>query len=64
MLTRLVIDEALRTTAPWIVQKLIHAVAVNLSPLDLLDPQLPNFVKERLAAHCLTGDRLILEINE
>ena len=63
-LTRYVINEALRVTGPWMRDELIDAVAINLSPIDLLDRELPAFVRERLASHAVTGRSLVFEITE
>jgi diguanylate cyclase (GGDEF)-like protein len=63
-LTRYVVDEALRQAGPWIGRGLIRAIAVNLSPLDLLDPELPSYVQERLRAHRVERGCLVLEVTE
>jgi len=63
-LTRYVIDEALRITAPWMRAGLIHGVAVNLSPVDLLDGALAGYIDDCLAAHGVHGEALILEVTE
>lgn len=63
-ITRFVIDEALRQTAPWIRQDIIHGVAINLSPIDLLDSDLPAYVQERLQIHDIDPKNLVLEVTE
>ncbi len=63
-LTRYVIIEALRVTGPWMRRQLIEAVAINLSPLDLLDRELPAFVREQLESHAVSGRSLVFEITE
>jgi diguanylate cyclase (GGDEF)-like protein len=64
LVTRYVIDEALRQSSPWMQQGLIQGVAINLSPLDLLDRALPGYVQERLSAHGVDAMRLVLEVTE
>jgi diguanylate cyclase (GGDEF)-like protein len=63
-LTRHVVDEALRLAGPWLERGMIRAIAVNLSPLDLLDEDLPRFVQERLQAHGVPRGALVLEVTE
>ncbi|MEO6155970.1 MAG: EAL domain-containing protein [Thermomonas sp.] len=63
-LTRYVIDEALRVAGSWMREHLIDSVAINLSAIDLLDQELPAFVRDRLAAHGVVGQHLVFEITE
>jgi len=63
-LTRFVIEHSLGQCAPWIRSGLIRGVAVNLSPVDLLDDTLPAFVHECLGVIGLDGEHLMLEITE
>jgi diguanylate cyclase (GGDEF)-like protein len=63
-LTRYVIDEALGVAGSWMREQLIDGVAINLSAIDLLDKELPAFVRERLAAHGVDGQQLVFEITE
>lgn len=63
-LTRFVLEQAIAQAAPWVREGLIQAVAVNLSPMDLRDAALPEFVEAMLAAHGMEGRSLILEVTE
>ncbi|MDR6992289.1 EAL domain-containing protein [Luteimonas sp. 3794] len=63
-ITRHVIDEALRQAAPWIADGLIEGVAVNLSPMDLVDGDLTDYVAQRLRAHDVPSRSLVLEVTE
>ena len=63
-ITRHVVDEALRQAAPWIADGLIEGVAVNLSPMDLVDGDLPDYVAQRLQAHGVPSRSLVLEVTE
>lgn len=63
-ITRHVVDDALRQAAPWIAGGLIEGIAVNLSPMDLVDDDLPDYVAQRLQAHCVPPERLVLEVTE
>lgn len=63
-ITHHVVDEALRQAAPWIADGLIEGVAVNLSPMDLVDGELPDYVDQRLQAHGVPSSSLVLEVTE
>ncbi len=63
-LTRYVLDEALRTNAAWRAQGLDLGLAINLSAMDLMDADLPDFVQQRLAAHGVPAASVILEVTE
>lgn len=63
-LTQYVIDEALRQAHLWSRQGLSIAVAVNLSPRSLLDPQLPDQVAELLRERNVPPSSLTLELTE
>ena len=56
-----VIDEACRATATWPEP---ITVALNISPKQIVQPNLPNIVSEALARHKLAGNRLELEVTE
>ena len=56
-----VIDEACRATATWPEP---ITVALNISPKQIIQPNLPNVVSEALARHKLAGNRLELEVTE
>jgi len=56
-----VIDEACRAAATW--PDPIN-VALNISPKQMIQPNLPNVVSEALARHKLAGNRIELEVTE
>jgi diguanylate cyclase (GGDEF)-like protein/PAS domain S-box-containing protein len=56
-----VIDEACRATATWPEP---ITVALNISPKQIVRPNLPNVVSEALARYKLPGNRLELEVTE
>jgi diguanylate cyclase (GGDEF)-like protein len=56
-----VIDEACRATATWPEP---ITVALNISPKQIVQPNLPNLVSEALARHRLAGNRIELEVTE
>jgi len=56
-----VIDEAARAAATWPDP---IAVALNISPKQIIQPNLPNVVSEALGRHKLAGNRLELEVTE
>ncbi len=62
--TRHVLDLALEIVADWAARGVSLPVTVNLCARCTLDPQLPPMVADRLAAHGVPADRLILEITE
>jgi diguanylate cyclase (GGDEF)-like protein/PAS domain S-box-containing protein len=63
-LTRYVIDEALRQCRAWLDDGLRLAVAVNLSPANLVDSELPTHVAGLLERWNVEPDLLELEITE
>ncbi|WAT13770.1 putative bifunctional diguanylate cyclase/phosphodiesterase [Xanthomonas fragariae] len=63
-LTRFVLDEALRCQAQWRKQGLELGMAINLSALDLSDPGLPDFVRDRLEQHAVPAQSITLELTE
>jgi diguanylate cyclase (GGDEF)-like protein len=62
--TRYVIDEALACNARWRSQGLDLGMAINLSVLNLMDAQLPDFVERSLQRHNVPPHRVILEVTE
>ena len=63
-LTRWVLDEALGQCRRWQDEGLVVAVAVNLAPRDLLDEQLPGYLKKLLKKWELAPTSVELEITE
>jgi diguanylate cyclase (GGDEF)-like protein/PAS domain S-box-containing protein len=56
-----VINEACRAAATWPEP---ITVALNISPKQIIQPNLPNVVSEALARHKLPGNRIELEVTE
>ena len=56
-----VVEEAVRAAASW-PEPIV--VAANISPKQILLPNLPNVVSEALSRHKLPGNRLELEVTE
>ena len=56
-----VIDEACRSAATWPEP---ITVALNISPKQIVQPNLPNLVSEALARYKITGTRIELEVTE
>ena len=63
-ITRFVLDTALAQNARWRAQGVDLGVAVNLSAMDLMDADLPDFVQACLRQHQVPPPRLILEVTE
>ena len=63
-ITRFVLDTALAQNARWRAQGVDLGVAVNLSAMDLMDADLPDFVQSCLRQHQVPPPRLILEVTE
>lgn len=63
-LTRFVLDQALACNAAWRSGGLDLGLAVNLSAMDLLDADLPDYIEQRLATHDVPAARVILEVTE
>jgi diguanylate cyclase (GGDEF)-like protein len=63
-LTTIVLDQALRQCAEWRAAGRELTVAVNLSPTNLLDPEMPNLVEALLTNLDLPPSALHLEITE
>ena len=59
-----VLDQALAAVRGWRAIGVDAPVAVNASPRNLLDPAFPRMVADRLAAHGMTGEDLIIELTE
>jgi diguanylate cyclase (GGDEF)-like protein len=63
-LSRFVLDHAIRQCRRWREAGMDIGVAVNLSAMDLMDVDLPDFVYGCLQKHGLEPARLILEVTE
>ena len=63
-LTRFVLDQSLAQAARWRERGLDLGIAVNLSAIDLMDADLPDFVIDCLGRHRIPPARLILELTE
>ena len=63
-LTSFVLGEALRQLRAWQDQGCVLNLAVNLSPSNLSEEDLPEQVAELLAQHGIGADRLVFEITE
>ncbi len=62
---RWVLGTALRDLATWQARGLaVDYVAVNVSPMQLCDPDFPRYVCESLASHQLPAASLMLEVTE
>ncbi|UUR07070.1 putative bifunctional diguanylate cyclase/phosphodiesterase [Sphingomonas glaciei] len=60
-LGELIIEEACRAAATWPAP---ITVALNVSPKQIILPNLPNVVSQALARHKLPGNRIELEVTE
>jgi EAL domain-containing protein (putative c-di-GMP-specific phosphodiesterase class I) len=63
-LTDTILDQALIACANWRQKRPDCWVAVNLSPLLLDDPALPNRIEQQLHAHGVPPGALVLEVTE
>ncbi len=63
-LTRYVLEEALRCNAHWRRQGVDLGLAVNLSAMDLMDTDLPDYLQDCLRRHEVAPGRVILEVTE
>ncbi|MGO9487434.1 MAG: putative bifunctional diguanylate cyclase/phosphodiesterase [Solirubrobacteraceae bacterium] len=63
-LTRWVLEQALTQCASWREGGAVRAVAVNISPSNLLEPGFAAMVKEQLEAKSVPPEALALEITE
>jgi EAL domain-containing protein (putative c-di-GMP-specific phosphodiesterase class I) len=64
LLTDTILDQALAACARWRVRHPDCRLAVNLSPLLLDDPSLPDRIEQKLQAHGVPPGMLILEVTE
>lgn len=64
VLTRWVLDEAIRQCGLWRAKGLSLRVSVNISARDLMNRELPEMVQELLLKHATPADMLCLEITE
>ncbi len=63
-ITAFVLEESLRQAGTWRAEGIDIGLAVNLSPMDLLDASLPGRVADLLQTHRFPPAGLILEITE
>ena len=63
-LTAWVIEEAMRQLREWHDRGLLVHLSLNISTQDLIDPSLPNRVRELLRQYRLAADQLTFEITE
>lgn len=63
-LTRYVLDEALRCNSRWRGQGVDLGLAVNLSAMDLMDADLPDYLRNCLDRHQVPAGKVILELTE
>ncbi len=63
-LSRFVLDESIRQCQSWRGEGLDLSVAVNLSAMDLMDSEMPDYVYDCLHRHRMEPSRLILEVTE
>ncbi len=63
-LTHYVVGEAIRQAAEWQRYGLDIGMAVNVSARVLLDPELPDLIRDQLADSGLDPTRLVVEITE
>ena len=64
VLTRWVVDRAFADMASWRAGGIDVGVAINLSAIDLADPELPGVVLERLRHHGVPSTQVIVEVTE
>jgi EAL domain-containing protein (putative c-di-GMP-specific phosphodiesterase class I) len=64
VLTRWVVDRAFADMAAWRALGMDVGVAINLSAIDLADPELPAVVLERLRYHGVPPTQVIVEVTE
>jgi diguanylate cyclase (GGDEF)-like protein len=63
-ITRHVLDESLRCNADWRCRGVDLGLAVNLSAMDLMDADLPDYLQACLTTHGVAPGKLILELTE
>jgi diguanylate cyclase (GGDEF)-like protein len=61
---RYIISAAIEQLAMWREVGITTPIAVNLSPYNLLDPALVDFIKDQLAIHNVSADLLEFELTE
>jgi len=59
-----VLDQALTAVSRWRAAGFAIPVAVNVSPRSLLDPHFSEMILDRLAAHDLPAETLVVELTE
>jgi EAL domain-containing protein (putative c-di-GMP-specific phosphodiesterase class I)/CheY-like chemotaxis protein len=64
IMTDAILDQSLIACARWRVNRPDCRVAVNISPLLLDDPSLPDRIEQKLQAHGVPPGALLLEITE
>ncbi len=64
VLTRWVLNEAIRQCGEWRAKGLLLRVSVNISARDLMNRELPDLVAQLLKAHEVPADLLCIEITE
>ncbi|GIX37291.1 MAG: phosphodiesterase [Silanimonas sp.] len=64
VLTRWVLERAFTDLAAWRAAGFSHGVAINLSAIDLADPELGAAVMDRLRAHGVPPTQVIIEVTE
>lgn len=62
--TRYVFKQAIMQCKSWIKQNILLSVAVNISPYNLLDSGLIDFLKEQLAFHQVPAELIEIELTE
>lgn len=62
--SRYVLTSAIKQASVWLEQDTAICVAVNLSPYNLLDSELVNFIIEQLVKYQLPADLLEIELTE
>jgi diguanylate cyclase (GGDEF)-like protein len=63
-LTRWIVDKAIRQQATWLRANIDLAVAINISPLNLLDPFFSKQLEEMLLKRNVPMQNILLEISE
>ncbi len=61
---RFVLESSARQWQEWKALGIVLDIAVNLTAVDLLDPQLPDEIETLLARHGLPAEYLVLELTE
>jgi diguanylate cyclase len=63
-ITRWVVDKAISHCKFWLQQGLTIKVSINISARDLVDPEFPAFIENKLIEYTLPATMLCLEITE